>query len=123
MIIKLCTLDGLRRRADKTVSLTLRTSIEQTSEEMKDLDLFFQQHLVVAIKPEKSLFTDAEIDDLSNINVDLYDSAKSQSKRMRAVIWRLQEQELKRPPTKEEFSVYYNLKTEAIIEHFKNKLD
>lgn len=123
MIIKLCTLDGLRRRADKTVSLTLRTSIEQTSEEMKDLDLFFQQHLVVAIKPENSLFTESEIDDLSNINVDLYDSAKSQSKRMRAVIWRLHEQELKRSPTKEEFSVFYNLKTEQIIEHFKNKLD
>ena len=123
MIIKLCTLDGNRRKADKTISLNICTAVEQTTQEMAELDAMFQQHILVAIKEEDTPFTDVELEDLSNVNVDLYDTSKSQSKRIRNVIWRLQEQDLKRPPTKDEFSVFYNLKTEAIIEHFKKRLD
>ena len=123
MIIKLCTLDGTRRKADKTISLNICTAVEQTTQEMAELDAMFQQHILVAIKEEDTPFTDVELEDLSNVNVDIYDTSKSQSKRIRNVLWRLQEQELKRPPTKDEFSVFYNLKTEAIIEHFKKRLD
>ena len=123
MIIKLCTLDGTRRKSDKTISLNICTAVEQTTQEMAELDAMFQQHILVAIKEEDTPFTDVELEDLSNVNVDLYDTSKSQSKRIRNVIWRLQEQDLKRPPTKDEFSVFYNLKTEAIIEHFKKRLD
>jgi hypothetical protein len=123
MIIKLCTLDGIRRKADKSVSLNIGTATEQSTLEMSELDSIFQQHILVAIKEEDTPFNDVELADLSNVNIDLYDTSKSQSKRIRNVLWRLQEQELKRPPTKDEFSVFYNLKTEAIIEHYKKHLD
>ena len=79
MIIKLCTLDGNRRKADKTISLNICTAVEQTTQEMAELDAMFQQHILVAIKEEDTPFTDVELEDLSNVNVDLYDTSKSQS--------------------------------------------
>jgi hypothetical protein len=123
MIIKLCTLDGVTRRPDLSISLRFRTVMEQSTLELSELDSIFQRHVLIAIKEEDNPFADVELEDLSNVNVDLYDTSKSQSKRIRNVLWRLHEQELKRPPTKDEFSVFYNLKTEAIIEHYKKHLD
>jgi hypothetical protein len=86
MIIKLFTLDGIRRKADKTISLNVCTALEQTSDEMKELDLLHQQHILIAIKEQETPFKDAELADLGKIDVDLYDTNKSPSKRLSHVI-------------------------------------
>ena len=123
MIIKTCTLTRLNRKADRSVSLSFVTMTEQSTKEMADLDAMHQQDCILAIKPAENQFNDSEMRDLDSIDVDLYDNNKSQSKRIRNVLWRLHEQELGRKPTQEEFKEYYRIKTEQIIEHFKNKLD
>ena len=122
MIIKLTTLTRLSRKADKSVSLTFNTSTEQSSDEYLLLDKMFQQDCLIAIKEGGSQFKDVELNDLDSIDLDIYDNKKSQSQRIRNVLWKLQEQELKREPTHEEFKEYYRIKTEQLIEHFKNKL-
>ena len=123
MIIKICTFTRLNRKADKSVNLSFNTMAEQTTHEMSALDGLFQQDCVIAIKPFENQFNDKELEDLDAIDLDIYDQNKTQSQRIRAVLWRLQEQELKREPTKDEFKEFYRLKTEQIIQHFKSKLD
>lgn len=123
MIIKLTTLDGITRRKDRSVTMRFTTCIEQTSEELKILDMMFQQNVLVALKPETSKFLDAELKDLDSVDLDLEDNTKSQSKRIRNVLWRVLESNLKREPTKSEFSDFYRAKTENIISHFKSKID
>jgi len=122
VIIKLVTLTGANRRADKSASIKFTTALEQSTAEMSELDTLFQQECVIAIKESETPFLDSELKDLDSLKVDLYDSSKSQSKRIRNVLWKNQEYELKRKPTDEEFREYYRIKTEAIIEHFKSKL-
>ena len=122
MIIKLTTLTRLNRKADKSVSLTFNTSTEQSSEEYVLLDRLFQQDCLIAIKEGSSQFKDVELNDMDSLDLDIYDNKKSQSQRIRNVLWKLQEQELKREPTHDEFKEYYRIKTEQLIEHFKNKL-
>jgi hypothetical protein len=122
MIIKLTTLNRLSRKADKSVSITFTTAMEQTSEEYLNLDRLFQKDCILAIKEGDSQFKDVELNDLDSIDLDIYDNKKSQSQRIRNVLWKIQEQELKREPTHEEFKEYYRIKTEQLIEHFKNKL-
>ena len=123
MIIKICTLNRLNRKADKSVSLTFTTMQEQTTNEMTALDALFQNDCVIAVKPFDSQFNDKEIEDIDAIDLDIYDHNKTQSQRLRAVLWRVHEHELGRQPSKEEFKEFYRIKTEAIIDHFKNKID
>ncbi len=123
MIIKLCTLDSATRRKDRSISMRFTTCVEQTSEEFKILDMLHQSHVMVAIKPEDTPFLDAEIKDLDSVDMDLIDAGKSQSTRIRSLLWLNCEKELERAPTKDEFKDYYQTKTENIITYLKNKLD
>ena len=73
MIIKQAILTRASRRADKSVSISFTTSLEQSTSEMAELDGLFQQDCVLAIKPSDTPFLDAELKDLDSLNVDLYD--------------------------------------------------
>ena len=117
MIVKTTTLTGLRRRADKSVSMTFTTMQELSSNDYMMLDKLFQADCVIAIK--ESDFVDVELDDLDSLDVDLYDSKKSQSKRIRNTLWKVQESELGRKPNDDEFKEFYRVKTNQIIEHYK----
>ena len=123
MIIKLFTLDGIRRRADRTVSLTICTAQEQTSEEMTALDRMFQNHILVAIKPEDVPFLDAELDSLEKVELDLLDPSKSPRKRLRSVLWLNHEKHLKRKPEPREFMDFYDRWHNEQIEKLKDKLN
>lgn len=123
MIVKLTTLTGLRRKTDRSVSITFNTMLEQTSSEYLDLDTLFQRDCIIAIKEGDSKFKDVELDDLDSIDTDLYDEKKSQSKRIRNVLWKIHEQELGHKPSNIEFKEFYRIKTEQIIQHFKSKLE
>jgi len=50
---------------------------------------------------------------------DAIDNYKSPSKRFRDILWRLQEQDLGRKPTTEEFADYYKMEYNRISEHYK----
>lgn len=119
MITKLCTLDGVSRRKDRSITLRLTTAIEQTSEDLKVLDLMYQQHILVALKPESSPFMDAEIEALDSVDVDLEDKSKTPSKRLRAVLYRLWEQ----TENDVDFKDFYKTRMEQLISMIKNKLE
>ena len=118
MIIKIVTLEGVNRKKDRSIGLRFTTLQEQTSEELRVLDELFQRNCVIAIKEDDKLTSD-EISDLDNLEVDLYDKAKSPSKRLRNVLF-VQHQQLNNGS---EWKDYYNSQMEKIITHFKDKLD
>lgn len=123
MIIKLCTLDGANRKSDKSVTLRLTTATEQTTTEFMEIDLLHQRHVLLAIKEDDSPFLDAELKDLDGVDLDLEDTTKTPSKRLRNSLWRWNESELQRKPKDAEFKDFYNTKMEILIEHVKSKID
>lgn len=123
MIIKLATLTRANRRADKSVSISFTTMQEQTTNEMAVLDALFQQDCIIAIKPSETPFLDKELSDLDEVDLDLEDTSRTPSKRLRNVLWRLNEKELNREPTKDEFKEFYKIRMEKLIELIKQKLD
>lgn len=122
MIIKATTLEGVSRRKDRSVSLRFTTMSEQSSEELKVLDLLFQQTCLIAIKPEETPFLDAEIKDLDSVDMDLEDTSKTPSKRLRSVLYRLWEQECA-DFENIEFKDFYKTRMERLIEQIKNRLE
>jgi hypothetical protein len=110
-------LDGYTRRKDRTVSLRFITQ-EKTSSEVMNIDETLDQFGVLYFRGEEKMNTD-EVDELDNIDLDLYDEPKSQSKRLRNVLYILWKQD----GSEGDFKKHYKQKTEAIIQHFKNKID
>jgi len=117
MIIKSATFDRVNRRSDGSLSMHFTTALEQTSNELKELDEI-RGACVIAIKPADFDFKELEALD----TVDIAIKEKSSAKRLKSVLWLLQKQELNREPTKEEEKEYYRIKMEAIIQHYKDKL-
>ena len=60
-----------------------------------------------------------EIAWLDNIEIDLYDQPKTQSQRLRNVMYKVYLEQGR----KGDFKEYYKAETEKIIQHYKNKLD
>ena len=118
MIIKLCTLDGVSRKADKSLSLRLATTSEQTSAQLAELDVLHQRTVLVALKEEGTPFLDSELKDLDNVDLDLEDATKTPSKRLRNVLYRFWE-----VGQQGEFKDFYKTEMERIITHYKGKLD
>ena len=110
-------LDGMSRRKDRSVSLRFITQ-EKTSLEVMKIDEMLQQFGILYFRGEESMNPD-EIEELDNIDLDLYDEPKSQSQRLRSVLFVLWKQE----GEEGEFKKFYKQKTEEIIQHFKNKLE
>jgi len=109
-------LDGYTRRKDRTVSLRFITQ-EKTSAEIMDIDSQLDQFGILYFRGQENMNKD-EIEELDNIELDLYDEPKTQSQRLRNVLFVLWKQEGK----KGDFKKHYRQKTEEIIQHFKGKL-
>ena len=118
MIIKQAILTRANRRADKSVSISFTTSLEQSTSEMAQLDELFQQDCVVAIKPSETPFLDAELNDLDAIDTDLEDTTRTPSKRLRSVLFILWDQGVKDVGFKE----FYKNRMERLIEQIKTRL-
>lgn len=116
MIIKLFTLDGIRRKADRSISLNIGTVQEQSTEEMKELDGMFQSHILVAIKEEDRKFSDEELDNLEALDLDLYDTKKTFRYRLRSSLYVLLEKRNKKKPTAEEFKAFHDRYWEKAIQ-------
>jgi|TARA_R110000822_G_C14959371_1_gene455970 signal recognition particle subunit SEC65 len=109
--------DGFSRRKDRTVSMRFITQ-EKTSVEVMKIDEMLHQFGILYFRGEENMNPD-EIEELDNIDLDLYDEPKSQSQRLRSVLFVLWKQE----GEEGEFKKFYKQKTEEIIQHFKNKLE
>jgi hypothetical protein len=114
-ILRTVTLDRINRKKDKSVSITFITDNEQTSEQFMELDRQLDQIGVLYFKP-KGLLTTAEANELDNVDIEL--EGKTQSQRLRNVLYILWQQTNKG----EDFKTFYKDKTEKIIEQIKNKL-
>jgi CRISPR/Cas system CMR-associated protein Cmr1 (group 7 of RAMP superfamily) len=114
-ILRTVTLDRINRKKDKSVSITFITDNEQTSEQFMELDKQLDQRGVLYFKP-KGLLTTAEADELDAVDIEL--EGKSQSQRLRNVLYILWQQ----TNHGEDFKTFYKDKTEKIIEQIKNKL-
>ncbi|MDA8959080.1 hypothetical protein N9F11_01530 [Akkermansiaceae bacterium] len=118
-ILKILTaaiLDGYQRRKDKTVSLRFITQ-EKTSGEIADIDRLVDTFGIVYFRGQERLNQD-EVDELDAVELDLYDEPKSQSQRLRNVLYKVWQQN-----QEGDFKQFYRHETERIIQHYKNKLD
>lgn len=114
-ILRTVVLDRINRKKDKSVSITFITDNEQTSEQFMELDKQLDQRGVLYFKP-KGLLTTAEADELDNVDIEL--EGKSQSQRLRNVLFVYWQQS----NSSIEFKQFYKSETEKIIEHYKGKL-
>jgi hypothetical protein len=115
-ILTAAQLDGYQRRKDRTVSLRFITQ-EKTSGEIADIDRLVDTFGIVYFRGQEKINRD-EIEELDAVELDLYDEPKSQSQRLRNVLYKVWQLD----PTGD-FKEFYRHETERIIQHYKNKLD
>lgn len=111
-------LDGYSNRKDKTVALRFITQ-EQTSEQVAHIHSQIDGFGYLFFKVESEI-TAAERAELDALQTDLYDNPKTQSQRLRNVLFRLHEQD---DEGVKDFAEFYKKKTDQIIQHFKDKLE
>jgi len=116
-IITAGILDGYQRRKDKTVSLRFVTQ-EKTSSEVMTIDELTDTYGILYFKAGETM-EETELEELESIDLDLYDQPKTQSQRLRNVIYKVWESQGKRG----EFKTFYKQKTDAIIEYLKNQIE
>ena len=80
-------LDGYQRRKDRTVSIRFITQ-EKTSGEIADIDRLVDTFGILYFRGEEQMNRD-EVDELDAIELDLYDDPKSQSQRLRNVLYKV----------------------------------
>lgn len=111
-------LQSYRPKADGSWSLTLATNILR-KEEKDIIDALHQKICVALIKDGEDDITEMESEAVESVRLDDIDKKATQSQRLRAVFYRIWEQD----GSKGEFKDHYKVNMEKIIEHFKNKLD
>lgn len=110
-------LDGYSNRKDKTVALRFITQ-EQSSEQVAHIHGMIDGFGYLYFKAESEI-TAAEREELDALQTDLHDNPKTQSQRLRNVLYRAWEQGSEGM----EFAEYYKAKTDKVIQHFKDKLE
>lgn len=117
-IITPVELSSFSERKDKSVRLTVITN-ELTDEEFIAVRRMQSVPGFMCLQTEevKSDLTDV----MDELDVDLYDTPKSPSQRLRNVLYKFYEQEADEV-TDEGFKLFYKQKLETIIQHFKDKL-
>ena len=109
-------LDGYQRRKDRTVTVRFVTQ-EQGSDKIMEIDSMLDGYGFLYFRPEEQLRED-EIEELDNLDMDIFDNRKTQSQRLRGVLYKVWEQGSQQL----DFKTYYKQETEKIIQHYKNKL-
>ena len=109
--------DGYSPRKDHTIGLRFITQ-EMTPIEVGNIHEMLDGYGYLYFKSETAL-TKSETEELDALESDLIDNGKTQSKRIRNVLFRLWEQD---NGGHKEFKDFYKVKTEQIIEWIKAKL-
>jgi hypothetical protein len=114
-ILRQCTLSRANRKADKSVSMTFVTELEQSSEEFMEIDKSLSCNGILYFKSYGELTTQ-EIKELDKVDIEVNGKTKSQRLRNALfVLWK------KTNPimTKEEF---YSHHMEKFINHITNQI-
>jgi hypothetical protein len=110
-------LDGYSRRKDGSLTIRFVTN-ELNTLQVAKVDELYNKFGVLYFK-DKEQMDDAEIEELDAIDFDMYDNPKTQSQRLRGVLyknWEASTQEI-------DFKTYYKQETEKIINHYKKKIE
>ena len=120
-ILKQVVFDRLNRKKDKSCSLTFVTSLEQSSEELMQMDKLLNDTGVIFFKSNGGL-TKEEIKSLDSVEIE--NEGKSKSQRLRSVLFILSKQiDEKNGDGISDFNNFYSHEMERIIQHYKDKLD
>ncbi len=119
-ILKQVSLTRALRKADKSVSIQFVTDVEQTPEELMEMDRMISSRGILYYSDRGEL-TQAEIDELDSVDIEL--EGKSKSQRLRFVMYIQLEQLLGRKPSTSEFKDFYSQQMEIEIQKRKDKLD
>lgn len=122
-------LDNYNPRKDKTISIRFITQ-EKTPAEVAEIHGMIDTFGYLMFKAEEQL-TKEEIESLEHLDTDLYDNPKTQSQRLRGVLYKVWEQYRNNIDSRKnyvdkikalDFKDFYKQETEKIIQHYKNKL-
>lgn len=113
-IIRQVTLDKGSRRKDGTVALSFVTDLEQTTEQFMEIDTARNTSGILYYSDRGEL-TQAEVDELDNVDIEL--EGKTKSQRLRSVLFVYSNQQGL------EFKEFYASEMEKIIQHYKDKLE
>jgi len=116
-LIFAAVLDGYSRRKDRSVSLRFHTQ-ELTSADIMEIDAMSDSFGILYFRPGEKENRD-ELAELDQVDMPDLDARKSQSSRLRSVLYLLHQKEA----ADMDFKDYYHQKTEKIINHFKDRLD
>lgn len=116
-MLKHVILTGYTPKADRSVTIRLTTTTEATGEEVAELQEKLHTHGIMYFK-ESDVLTAQEREEIDAVKLDLYDKPKTQSQRLRNVLYKVWELD-----KKGEWETWYKRETERIIEHYKAKLD
>lgn len=106
--------ENISTRKDKTVKITLGTQ-ELSPSKAGELFQLLNTLAITYISPKQ--ISQTELDQVDKLNPEF--EGKSQSQRIRAVLYKLYEQSNEGYKT---FDDFYRAKTELYIEHLKNKI-
>jgi len=115
------TLEGYVPRADKSFTLRFRTSMEVDKAEAAVINSLFQSNGTLYFKSDEGLSTD-EISQIDKVVLDK-PNGKSQSERLRNVLYIYCKQKIGKEPTKEQFAEFYQKYTEKYIQYIKDQLE
>jgi hypothetical protein len=114
-LLRQVNLNRANRKADKSVSITFVTQLEQTSEDFIEIDENLGQNGVLYFKPNGELTT-KEIEEISKTEIEV--EGKTKSQRLRNVLYRLWEQ----TENSITFNEFYSQRMEQLIEQIKDRL-
>ena len=120
-LLKQCSLDGVTRRKDKSLKISFITSLEQSSNELMEVDKLLDSNGILYYKDSEGLSTD-EINQIDKVVLDK-PSGKSKAERLRNALYILCKQKKGSDPTKEQFAEWYSNKMEKFIQHVIGQLD
>lgn len=107
---------GYRPKKDKSCAITFTSDLEVNSEQIKQFHELLDQRGIVYFSVKGEL-TQAEIDEIDSVDIEL--EGKSKSQRLRAVLYILWEQS----GSIGDFKNFYSEWMEKIIQGIKDKLD
>jgi len=117
MLIIPTVLENLTSRKDGTWKITLGSN-ELLPDQVKELAAALNKFIFTAIKVDE--FRSEEKDTLDQLESGFEETGKTQSQRIRAVLFLLWKQDNKGFT---EFDTYYKHSTELYINHLKTKID
>ncbi len=117
MLILSTILENLTSRKDRTWKVTFSTN-ELTPDQVKELSIALNKFIFLALKIDE--FKSTEVSILSDMESGMDDNSKTQSQRIKAVLYKLWTQNRE---GFDQFDSYYKSKTEKYIDHLKSKIE